>query len=300
MTRFKVRAVTIFDRRFWFLADTLLPFEPVLIDVCDCASLYMGRELRQHLRAQHFGRARRMFRKFLYTVSEDRYYARRGNAAVVVSPVDQQALRRISGAASHVVTVLNGVSIPPIRSDVEKTKSRMIFSGNMDFPPNYSAATWFIDNVLPRIVQQIPDAHFVVAGANPPDFLRARASAHVVVTGYVEDLNTEIARSSLYVVPMITGGGFKNKVVEAIVNRTYVVATPLAVEFLDPDTRGLISVAESPDQMSEIIVQLLRDPGASASRLSALYDHVVQNFTWSKRAEELLTIVRNSRRSTNG
>jgi glycosyltransferase involved in cell wall biosynthesis len=213
---------------------------------------------------------------------------------VVVSPVDQRALARISGGSSHVVTLLNGVSLPPPRSDNRKIKNRLIFSGNMDFPPNYNAALWFLDHVFPRILERVPDAQFVIAGANPPPYLRECASRNVAVTGYVEDLNAEIARSSLYVVPMVSGGGFKNKVVEAIVNHTYVVATPIAVEFLDPGTRGLIAVAESPEQMADVIVQLLLDPQVSASRLSALYNHIVENFPWSKRAEELLAIVRAS------
>jgi glycosyltransferase involved in cell wall biosynthesis len=91
---------------------------------------------------------------------------------------------------------------------------------------------------------------------------------------------------------MVSGGGFKNKVVEAIVNRTYVVATPMAVEFLDPDTRRLIAVAGSPQEMAEMIVQLLRNPATCTSRLSALYDRIAREFTWSKRAVELLAITR--------
>ncbi len=292
IARLNVDVVILSDRRFWFLADTLMPFEPLVVDICDCASLYLAREIRRHLKVRRFGRARQMLRPFLYTLSEDRYYAKRGNAAIVVSPVDQRALARISGDSSHIVTLLNGVTVATPRSDVGKIKNRLIFSGNMDFPPNYSAALWFLDQVFPRILEQVPAAQIVLAGANPPAFLKERASANVVVTGYVDDLNKEIARSALYVVPMLTGGGFKNKVVEAIVNRTYVVATPLAVEFLDPATRRLLAVAESAEQMSEIIVQLLRNPDASSSLLSALYDHVTRNFTWSQRAGELLEIIR--------
>ena len=101
-----VDAVIVSDRRFWFLADTLMPMDPLVVDMCDCASLYMGREIRQHFNARRFGPARKMLRPFLYTVSEDRYYARRGNAAIVVSPVDQQAMARIGGHSSHVVTLL--------------------------------------------------------------------------------------------------------------------------------------------------------------------------------------------------
>jgi glycosyltransferase involved in cell wall biosynthesis len=292
IARLQANALILSDRQCWFLADTLQPLEPVLIDVCDCASLYMARDIRRRLRERRFGEVRTMLRRFLYTVSEDRYYARRGNVAMVVSQVDRQALTRISGPSSHVVTLLNGVSFPPPHPAVEKVRNRLIFSGNMNFPPNHDAAVWFLDSVLPLVQKQVPDVQLVLAGANPLPSLQQRAGSNVVVTGYVEDLNDEIARSALYVVPMVSGGGFKNKVVEAIVNRTYVVATSMAVEFLDPETRDLIAVADSPQKMADTIVALLRDPGACASRLSSLYDRVSHDFTWSHRAGELLAITR--------
>lgn len=288
-----VDAVILSDRRLWFLADTLQPIKTLVIDMCDCASLYMVREIRLHLQGRRFGRAAGMLRPLVTKLNEDRYYARRGKAAMVVSPVDQRALNRISGNSSHVKVLLNGVSISPLGPFVEKTENRLIFSGNMDFPPNYEAALWFLDNVFPRVLLQIPDAQFVIAGANPPAFLERRASRNVLVTGYVEDLNSEIARSALYVVPMVSGGGFKNKVVEAIVNRTYVVATPLAVEFLDQETRDLIAVADSAEQMADSVVRLLRDPSSCSSKLSALYNRVARNFTWSQRTGELVNIIRN-------
>ncbi len=78
VARLGVNALILSDRNFWFLADSLQPDEPLLIDVCDCASLYMVREIRRHIEARRLGRVRTMLRHFLYTVSEDRYYAGRG------------------------------------------------------------------------------------------------------------------------------------------------------------------------------------------------------------------------------
>jgi glycosyltransferase involved in cell wall biosynthesis len=293
ISNFDVDAVLLSHRRFWFLADTLMAIEPIVIDICDCFSLSTARELKLHLRALRFGRAGGMLWRFVNTVIEERYYARRGNATIVASPVDQRALRQISGATSHVKVLLNGVSFPPQCAPPRKVKNRLIFSGNMDFPPNYSAALWFLNHVFPTVLRQVPDAQFVIAGANPPAFVRQRAASNVIVTGYLEDLNSEIARSSLYVVPMVSGGGFKNKVVEAIVNRTFIVATPMALEFLDPDIRKFVAVAESASEMADTIVRLLRDPEASSSQLTALYDRISRTFTWSQRAIELLEIIRN-------
>jgi len=125
---------------------------------------------------------------------------------------------------------------------------RLIFSGNMNFPPNYQAAIWFIDNVFPLVRKAHPEAHLVVAGANPVPELLQPAGDYIRVTGYVAGMNDEIAASSLYVAPLITGGGFKNKVIEALGNRTYVAATPMALEFLDAATIRKILVGNSADR----------------------------------------------------
>src|SRR5205807_1045507 len=118
----------------------------------------------------------------------------------------------------------------------------------MDFPPNYESAIWFIDHVFP-LLRDHRDAHLVIAGANPVKELSARAGERVEVTGYREELRQEIARSELYVAPLICGGGFKNKVLEAIASGTYLVGTSMAVEFLGGNAKKLFLVADTPRQM---------------------------------------------------
>ena len=285
-----VDVVWLSDRRFVFLAARLPASQPLVIDFCDCTTLFWARELRQLIRSRQARAALPILRRFVSALGEDRYYARRGRPLVVVSPVDQRALRWIGGGSARIFTLLNGASFPSWQVSPKKVRNRLIFSGNMDFSPNYTAALWFLDHVFPLVLEQMSDVQFVIAGANPPHFLRERASSNVLITGHVEDLNREIATSALYVAPMISGGGFKNKVVEAVANLTYVVATSIAIEFLEPSVRNSIEVADNAKEMAASIVTLLRDPAACAYRLSALHEHFSRMFTWSRRAEELLEI----------
>jgi glycosyltransferase involved in cell wall biosynthesis len=286
-----VDVVIVSSRRLLFLVAALSSYRPCLIDFCDCASLYLAREIQHFFATKSYKQVFVTLPYFLYVVGEDRYYARKSKANLVVSPVDQRALSRVAGSSSKVYTILNGVTLPADSGIVEKVPNRLIFSGNMNFPPNCTAALWFLDNVFPLVLEQIPDSHLVLAGANPPTVLTQRTTHNVVITGYVEDLNHEIARSALYLAPLITGSGFKNKVVEAAANHTYLVATSVAVEFLGEYTRSLIAVADSPRDMADVIIRLLRDPAACESKLAKLYDHIRSNFTWSKRTDELLEIV---------
>ena len=161
----------------------------------------------------------------------------------------------------------------------------------MNFIPNADAAIWFVREVFPKIIAEVPNAHLVIAGANPIPTVRALANERITVTGYIEDMGREIARSTVYVAPLISGGGFKNKVIEAIANRTCVVATSVAVEFLDPHIRQSIRVADSPPAMAESIVEVLRAPEAVEPDVESLYRRVGETFSWKARAKELLGLL---------
>ena len=100
-----------------------------------------------------------------------------------------------------------------------------------------------------------------------------------------------IAASSLYVAPMIMGGGFKNKVVEALISGTYVAATPMAVEFLGPEAVNQMLVGDSAESLAVHIVHFLSHPEEFDARLSALHAMVAREFSWEHRTAELLEIV---------
>jgi glycosyltransferase involved in cell wall biosynthesis len=217
----------------------------------------------------------------------ERYYARRSSLNVVVSPVDKLALDRVAGRPAKNVVILNGVRMPNNPHPVAKVPNRLIFSGNMDFPPNYEAALWFLDRVFPLVRRQVPEARIAIVGPNPVVELRAQADDHIQITGFAPDLNQEIACSALYIAPLITGSGFKNKIAEALANGTYVVGTSTAVEFLEPGIRNLLTVVDEPVAMADAIVRFLRDPSQYDERTARLRDTVREQFTWGQRAAEL-------------
>ena len=110
--------------------------------------------------------------------------------------------------------------------------------------------------------------------------------------GYVEDLRREIARSQLYVAPLICGSGFKNKVLEAIASGTFVAGTSMAVEFLGSEMRDHILVGDSPQEMAAAIVTYLQNPERFAGNLESLQRIVSEEFSWNRAATELVAIAR--------
>lgn len=278
------------DRQMLFLLPELGRRMPVLIDWVDSFVLYHARAARRHLRSHELGSFLIALRYLVHAWLEERYYGRRARANITVSPADKQVLDRILGNPQKTRVLLNGVHTQP-KPAPAKIKDRLIFTGNMNFPPNHHAAVWFIRHVLPLLRQARPGVTFVVAGRNPLPELRALAAADVRILGYVDDLGSEISRSELYVAPLVSGGGFKNKIVEALSVGTFVAATPIAVEFLDEPIRRSLLVADSPTAMAQQILWFLESPREFDEALASLGKIIRLQFTWPGRAGELLGLI---------
>ena len=265
---------------------------PFIYDLGDCQTLYARRQLAIRMNESNIAGLFEALKTALFAYAREHYYSRMQVMKIMVSPVDKKKIDEISGDPDTSVVILNGVrdGLPP--GSHSKIPGRIIFTGNMDFSPNYEAALWFLHHVLPLVLRQRSDASFVIAGANPIPALQRHASNNVVITGYVEDLNREIACSEIYVAPLVSGGGFKNKVLEAIANRTSVVATSIAVESFSPEVRNLVVVADSPDEMAEAIMAIWRDPQAAEARAETLHDLVMAQFSWGSWAGKIAELAR--------
>ena len=283
-----VDALIVSDRGFLFLIDALRTRTPVLVDWVDSFVLYFRRALIMHLRHGQLGTALSDLRSLMPYYFQERYYGRRASANLLASPVDKRCLDGVTGRPARNHALLNGLSIERPRTQAAKVPGRLVFTGNMDFPPNYEAASWFIDEVLPLVRRRRLDVTFRVAGRNPVPALLSRAGEGVEILGDVPDIPTEISTAALYVAPLISGGGFKNKIIEAVACGTFVVSTSRGVEFLDGPLRELLLVGDSPALFAEQVLRFLESPDTFDARLPALQSRIAAEYTWSRRADELL------------
>ena len=283
------------ERMHLFVIPELRKHVSVLIDWTDSNILYSWRAAKRALLdVNPRGLALDLWSLAAKT-PEEVYYTRQADACIFVSPADKRVLDRLSGVPDRIHLLLNGVAMPVNPIQCEKVPDRIIFSGRMDFPPNYEAALWFLDRVLPLVQKKRPAVHFVIAGACPVPALRARATDRITITGYVPDLLLEIAKSQVYVAPLVSGGGFKNKVVEAIAAGTYVVGTSYAAEALKNELLNCVTVADSASGLAEAVLNALQNPGTLAPRIERAQSILRRDFSWEGRAGELIAIIDASR-----
>ncbi len=205
-----------------------------------------------------------------------------------MSPVDKRVFDWI-GDSRRNFCIAKGIQIPSQITILNKER-QIVFSRAMNCPPNFEGALWFLDYVFPLVLEELPDVTIMIAGAMPDPSLVAWARSNVIVPGFVSDLNRMLAESALYVAPLVSGSGFKNKVVEALVKGTYVIETTFAVEFFEPGVRRLIIARDNPAEMANAICDFLKHPEAHADKLQQLVTIVRRDFAWSARTKELIEL----------
>jgi glycosyltransferase involved in cell wall biosynthesis len=134
---------------------------------------------------------------------------------------------------------------------------RAIFVANFSYKPNRGGLRFMLDEVLPLVWAELPDAKLTLVGAGleqPPS-----ADPRVQTLGFVENLRDAYATASCAVVPLLVGGGTPLKLIEALAYGLPVIATPRAVAGLAVSDGLDCLIAEGPDAFAKAIVRVLRD-----------------------------------------
>lgn len=116
---------------------------------------------------------------------------------------------------------MSGITRTPKNKDI-------LFWGAMSREENSSAALWFIEKVMPLIMD--PDVRFVVIGNHPPKALLEHSSDRIIINGFVDDPKPYFENSLCFVAPLLTGAGIKVKVLEALSSGIPVLTNDIGIE----------------------------------------------------------------------
>ncbi len=197
----------------------------------------------------------------------------------------------------------NGVDTSYFRLDEGgKEEHSLVFTGAINYYPNTEAVEFFVNQVLPQIRARVPDVKLYVVGNSPPESVRALASDHVVVTGFVDDVRPYVQRSSVYVVPLLSGGGTRLKVLEAMSMGRPIVTTSVGCEGIPVVDGESVLIADGAAAFADATVRLLRDKELQRRLTPRGLELVRSRYDWSTiggQLEDAYTAVFEARRGRN-
>lgn len=275
-----------------------LPDLPVVIDLVDEPILGMWRELRA---ARSLMEKLRHSKMIFELIRYERALCRRVDTFIFSGEADARSLEKfVPGARCRIMpTGIDQAYFNPQSAGADKAavqpaeKFDLMLSGNMDFSPNIAGVEYFHREIFPLIRERCPAARWVIVGANPAASVRALAAdPQIRVTGFVEDLRPWFMRAAVIVSPLVSGGGFKTKVLEAWAMGKAVVATPLGCVGLRTRDGENICLARTAREFAEKTIALLQNPDRAAAIGEAALQTVREDHSWETLATRLETILR--------
>jgi len=225
----------------------------------------------------------------------ERRCCKAADRVVAVSETDAGALKSLVTGLG-VTVVPNGVDIPAYDPHTVEPfdlgPMAIVFTGKMDFRPNVDGVLWFVQQVLPLVQVEIPEAHFYIVGQRPHRRVNAlRSDPAVTVSGFVPSTPPYIAGAAVYVVPLRMGGGTRLKVLEAMALGKAVVSTSLGCEGFPSMRAGEHLLVEDDEAaFARAVVTLLRDSSQRGTLGEAARALVAARYDWAMIASRWETV----------
>jgi polysaccharide biosynthesis protein PslH len=211
-------------------------------------------------------------------------------AATVVSEIERSLLQTRVSADRPVVVIPNCVDVGSYAQvTTERQPARLIYTGSFGYYVNYDAVRWYLGEVQPLVEAAVPETEIIITGDHKG--LPLPPANKMTLTGFVDDVRPYIASATISLAPILTGGGTRLKILEAMALHTPVVSTSKGAEGLDVEPGYHLLLADTPAEFAAAIISLLRDPARAHYLAANAYKLVATRYDWKTILPSFLCLV---------
>ncbi len=176
--------------------------------------------------------------------------------------------------------IVNGLHKIPSNAKI------LLFNGALDHTPNQEAVIEILHGLNPLLKEKLQEYRIIICGRRMPSFISdisAEKWENVIYAGFVEDIDLYIKSADVMINPILSGGGVKTKVIEALGYNRPVVSYETGAIGIRRDVCGsmLQSVADSDYKafVNEVVALLNQpNPGVPAAFYNYYHlDSIVEN-----------------------
>ena len=182
------------------------------------------------------------------------------DAIVVFTEQDKSSM--LSYGAKIPLRVLPiGIDLSLYKPDHSKVDfPSLFFLGSLDWLPNREGIEWFIDNFHKDLTDGDLKAKFYVAGHNIPEqFDDYEVLGKVFIHGEVDDALEFVNSKSIMIVPLLSGGGMRVKIVEGMAMEKCIISTSLGAEGINIEHGKNIIIANNLDEFYNAVKKCITD-----------------------------------------
>ena len=178
---------------------------------------------------------------------------------VAISSIDEEKYRKFK-LKVPIITIPFGIPLQNYKVDHTDVEYPSLFHlGSMDWKPNIEGVDWFIKNIWPSITLEIPKAKLYLAGREMPKALTGLKIPNIIVLGEIESAKKFMQSKSVMVVPLLSAGGIRVKIIEGLALGKTVISTTIGAEGIDCTDGENILIADDAEEFTAAIKKVCSD-----------------------------------------
>lgn len=260
------------------------PMTPIVFDTIDLVSSRIRREKQEGIKSEMtLGEA----------VALEKKFALKSTLTLTVSEDEKSKLQLLAPKGNFETLWMSFETVQDWipRKNLQNTG---LFVGNFRHTPNKVSLYWFIELVLPQIIEINQDfvLNVVGTGLNTTE-VESISVKGVNFLGFVDDLAPLYQNAKVVVVPLQYGAGIKGKMCEALSHASAVVSTSYGAEGLGLTDGDEYLLADSGNEFAQKVIEVLNDNQLRNQVSKAAFDYSKANLSadsFSKKIEEIARI----------
>lgn len=206
------------------------------------------------------------------------------DSVIAVSENDRDAFVDLCPGAT-VEIIENGVDTSeflPGKFDTEGFT--LVWLGGFGHYPNLEAILYFLREIYAEVKKQVASVRLVAIGGGVTEELKRYSDQDpsVQFLGFVEDPLPIIETSNVFISPILSGGGTKLKVLEAMALGKPIVTTPVGAEGIDGRSGEHFIVADGAEPFAESVCEILNDRSLQKKLAEKARELAEEKYDWSR------------------
>jgi len=154
-----------------------------------------------------------------------------------------------------------GLNLAQYKPDISKTEfPTLFFLGSLDWLPNREGIEWFLDRFHSDLVDGDLRVRFYVAGNDIPErFDDYEVLGKIFIQGEVDDALEFVNSKSIMIVPLLSSGGMRVKIVEGMAMQKCIISTSLGAEGINYENGLNILIANNQEEFYDAIKLCITD-----------------------------------------
>ena len=177
---------------------------------------------------------------------------------IAISTTDKELLKQHFNEDEKVVLISNihqHLDKKASFKDFENRKN-LLFVGSFRHDPNIDAVKYLKKDVMPLVWQKLPEIEVNIIGSYFTEEIKALASNKFNLLGFVDNLNSHLNSTKLFVAPLRFGAGIKGKIGQSLEHSLPLVTTDVGAEGFDFGNQYNIMITNTAEDSAKKIIDL--------------------------------------------